>query len=128
MNRTFNPKTVAGPFGAYSHGCEVPPGARWLVIAGQVGARPDGTFGDGIDEQCELALRNVVEVLRGANMSPADLVKLMICLIDARHVPNWRAARQKVLGDVAPPGTLIVIPALARPEYLVEVEGWAAKA
>ncbi|MEX2649090.1 MAG: RidA family protein [Alphaproteobacteria bacterium] len=127
MNRSFNPPTVGGPFGAYSHGCEVPQGARWLVIAGQVGAKPEGGFAEGIDAQCEWALRNVVEVLRAGNMGPPDLVKLLVCLSDQAYVPNWRAAREKVMGDVKPPATLIVVPALARPEYLVEVEGWAAK-
>lgn len=128
MNRIFNPPTVGGPFGSYSHGCEVPAGARWLVVAGQVGARPDGTIPPGIDEQCELAIRNVVEVLHGGKMVPADLVKLVVCLMDQKHVPNWRAAREKVLGDLRPPATLLVVAGLARPEFLVEIEAWAAKA
>jgi len=102
-------------------------GARWLVVAGQVGARPDGSIPPGIDEQCELAIRNVVEVVRAGNMAPANLVKLTVCLLDQKHVPNWRAAREKVLGDLRPPATLLVVAALARPEFLVEVEAWAAK-
>ena len=47
MNRHFNPETVHAPAGSYHHGCEVPAGARWLVLAGQVGVKPDGSWAQG---------------------------------------------------------------------------------
>jgi enamine deaminase RidA (YjgF/YER057c/UK114 family) len=31
-----------------------------------------------------------------------------------------------VLGDAAPPATMVYVPPLAAPEYLVEIEAWAA--
>jgi len=37
MNRKLNPSTIAPPGGRYTHAIEVPPGARWLVVSGQVG-------------------------------------------------------------------------------------------
>ena len=37
MNRKFNPSSIAPPGGRYTHAIEVPPGARWLVVSGQVG-------------------------------------------------------------------------------------------
>lgn len=127
MNRMFNPKTVAAPVGAYTHGCEVLPGARLLSVAGQVGMKPDGALGKDIDEQCEWTLRNIMAVLRDANMGPPDLVKLYVCLVDRGHLPNWRAARAKVLGDVKPTSTLVIVAGLVSPELLVEADAWAAK-
>jgi enamine deaminase RidA (YjgF/YER057c/UK114 family) len=54
-------------------------------------------------------------------------VKLLICLTDRAYVPSWRAARAKVLGDYKATATLLVVAGLVAPEYLVEVDAWAAK-
>ena len=59
----FNPDGVAPPRAAYTHAAFVPAGTDMLFISGQVGVRPDGTFGDGFAEQAELAFRNLVAVL-----------------------------------------------------------------
>ncbi len=40
MLKVHNPLSIAAPIGTYSHGIEVPPGARWLHVAGQIGVRP----------------------------------------------------------------------------------------
>jgi enamine deaminase RidA (YjgF/YER057c/UK114 family) len=62
-------------------------------------------------------------------MTKEHLVKLTIYLTDSRYIEDARAARQKVFGEaVQPTSTLVVVDALAAPEYLVEVEAWAAKA
>ena len=42
MLKTRNPPTVAPPAAMYSHSVEIPPNARWLYTAGQVGVRLDG--------------------------------------------------------------------------------------
>ena len=39
-----NPQSVHAPVAAYSHQIEVAAGARWSVLAGQVGIRADGTL------------------------------------------------------------------------------------
>jgi enamine deaminase RidA (YjgF/YER057c/UK114 family) len=127
MNRMFNPPSIATPVGAYTHGVEVPPGARWLTIAGQVGVKPDGALGKTIDEQCEWTLHNLLAVLREGNMAAPDIVKLFVCLVDRAHLQNWRAARTKVLGDVKPASTLVFVAGLYAPECLVEADAWAAK-
>jgi enamine deaminase RidA (YjgF/YER057c/UK114 family) len=61
-------------------------------------------------------------------MTKEHLVKLTIYLTDARHIEEMRAARSKVFGDDArPASTLVIVDGLASPEFLVEVEAWAAK-
>ncbi|HJM51024.1 MAG TPA: RidA family protein [Alphaproteobacteria bacterium] len=127
MNRIYNPEGVHTPVGNYHHGCEVPAGARWLMLAGQVGVKPDGTWAEGAAAQAEQACRNIVAILAEADMGPEDIVKLVTYPVGAEHIPAVRAARDEVLG-VAPPATLIVVPALAVPEALIEIEAIAAKA
>ncbi|HJP20386.1 MAG TPA: RidA family protein [Alphaproteobacteria bacterium] len=126
MNRHFNPETVHAPAGSYHHGCEVPAGARWLVLAGQVGVKPDGSWAQGAAAQSAQAFRNIVAILAEADMAPADIVKLVIYPVSTEHIPAFRAARDEVLG-VDPPATLIVVAGLASPDALIEIEAFAAK-
>jgi enamine deaminase RidA (YjgF/YER057c/UK114 family) len=127
MNVARNPKTVAPPFGKYSHSVEAPAGARTLYVAGQVGVKPDGSMAQGIDGQCEWAWKNLVAVLMDAGMGVDDVVKINIYLTDADHVAAFRAARDAVVGDRRPAATLAVIKRLAAPDWLVEIEAVAAK-
>ncbi len=128
MARIHNPPTIADPIGTYSHGIEVPPNARWLHVAGQVGLRKDGTVPPSIEEQTAVAWQNVVAILGAAGMKVTDLVKITQYLIRAELFPAYAAARAKFLAGHRPASTGLIISALVRPEYLVEVEAIAAKA
>ena len=128
MSEAMNPKTVHKPLGTYSHTMKIPANAEWLVISGQVGINAKGIVASGAKRQAEQAYRNIGACLRANKMTKEHLVKLTIYLTDSRYVGDVRAARLKVFGDaVQPTSTLVVIDALAAPEYLVEVEAWAAK-
>ena len=61
MFKAMNPEGVCPPFRHYVHSIEVPPNARWLVVAGQVGTLPDGTIPDGVETQTEAAWNNVAK-------------------------------------------------------------------
>lgn len=129
MYESKNPDTVHAPLGTYSHTIEVPPDSRWLVIAGQLGIDHDGRVADDIAAQSEMALRNVIACLRANDMDKQDLVKTTTYVTDSRYVSPFRDARRKVLGEhCAPASTVVIVEALVRPELLVEVEAWAAKA
>ncbi|MGK0171031.1 MAG: 2-iminobutanoate/2-iminopropanoate deaminase [Gammaproteobacteria bacterium] len=128
MNTTLNPDGVHKPVGAYSHTVAVPASAQWLAISGQVGVDPKGKLGADIKKQAEQAFRNLLACARAHGMNKRDLVKITVFLTDARHIPDYRAARKRVLGDsTIPASTLLVVEGLASPDMLIEVEGWAAK-
>lgn len=118
---------MAAPAGNYSHGVEVPPGARWLYLAGQVGTNPDGTAPPDIAAQSDRVFENIKAILAGAGMTIADLVKLNVLLVPSADLPAFREVRNRHLGDHKPASTLAVISALASPAFLVEVEAIAAK-
>jgi enamine deaminase RidA (YjgF/YER057c/UK114 family) len=128
MNKVHNPPEIAPPIGAYSHGIEVPAGARTLHISGQVGLLPDGKLASGIAGQTEAALNNIVGILKAAGMGIEDVVKMTTFLIDATDIAKVREARVRVLGSHRPASTLLVISRLAAPEYLIEIEATAARA
>ena len=126
MTKAYNPATVAPPTG-YSHGVEIGSNARILYVAGQLGVAPDGSFARDIKGQAEQAWRNIQAVLAAAGMSLENLIKVNHYLTRREDIAGYREVRARVLGDLRPASTLLVISALAREEALVEVEAVAAK-
>ena len=129
MLKFLNPEgNYAPPGNGYTQTVTVPANARWLVMAGQVGLKPDGTLPQGIEAQAEQCYKNVLACLKGNGMGPEDLVKVTVILTDNRYIPAYRAARDKIIGtQYKPAATLIVVDGLAAPEMLIEVEAIAAK-
>jgi len=124
--KIHNPPTVA-PGTGYSHGIELPPEARLLYLAGQLGVTADGKMASDFRGQAEQAWRNLGAVLSAAGMSYANLVKVTHFLTRREDIPTYREVRAQFLGTHAPASTLLVIFALARPDAMIEVEAVAAK-
>ncbi len=129
MLKRHNPGTVVEAFGGgYSQALEVPAGARLMFTAGQVGARPDGTTAEGFAAQAEQTWANVMALLAEGGMGVEDIVKITGYIVGEENFPAYAAARKKALGGTRPASTAIIVPALAVPEWLVEIEAVAAKA
>ena len=128
MLKFRNPSTIAAPQAEYTHAVEVPAGARWLTIAGQVGMKPDGTIAQGAEAQCDQIWRNITAILEAAGMGVRDLVRINSYLVRAEDIAVARTVRAKYLEDHQPASTLLVISRLAGPDLLMEIEAVAAKA
>jgi 2-iminobutanoate/2-iminopropanoate deaminase len=120
-----NPAGNAAPVGLYSHGIVTPAGGRWLHISGQVGMRPNGAMAVSFGEQAVQAWDNLVMVLKEAGMDVKDIVKLCTFVTDVANLPALGPVRISFLGAHRPASTLLVVAALARPEWLVEIEAVA---
>lgn len=121
-----NPNNVLPPYGAYSHSAVVAEGTRLLFTAGEVGETPEGMAPDSIEEQYRVALTNIANILADSGASPKDLVKITTYLVSPIAPDKMRDIRQSVLSDIAPAATLLYVPKLAGPAYLVEIEAVAA--
>jgi 2-iminobutanoate/2-iminopropanoate deaminase len=130
MSTVHNPASIAAPLSHYSHGVKVQPNAEWLYIAGQVGIGPDGKLAEGFEAQSDIAWTNIGAILEDAGMSWGNLVKINIYLTNPADAGASRTLRDKYLGDLAKPpaATLAIISQLANPDFVVEIEGVAAKA
>lgn len=126
MNRTYNPSTIAPP-GNFNHGIEVPASSRYCYTAGQVGKNPDGTVPSDFTQQVENCYRAISEILAGSGMTFKDLIKVTVFVTKHEYVAKWRVIRQRLLGDIKPGSTMLVVQSLSEPEYMVEIEGVAAK-
>ena len=128
MHRRHNPDTVVEAFGkGYSQALEVDPNKRWLFTAGQVGAAPDGSTADSFEDQVAQTWANIMALLQEGGMAIDDVVKINGYVVGAENFPAYAAARKKVMGDARPASTAIIVPALAMPGWLVEIEVIAAK-
>ncbi len=121
-----NPAGVHAPVAAYSHQVEVPAGARWLVLAGQVGMRPDGSLPADAAEQLEVALDNVRRNLDAAGMDVGNIVKLTTYLVGEVDPDRRRQLFGAFFGDHRPCTTLLYVSALGTPALKAEVDAWAA--
>lgn len=106
-------------------------GGRLLYLAGQVANNLDGSVAGAGDwqRQAERIYENIGHVLRAAGATPASAVKetTWVLSIDAWRQHGTPVRRAFYKGDY-PASTLIEIPGLARPEFLVEIEVIAAVA
>ena len=118
---------VARQIGAYSDAVEVPQHARWLITAGTPGLALDGKLPKDIAGQAELAWIHIIAMLKRADMTVHDLVKVTHYLLRAEDIPAYVQVRSRFLGDARPASMLLLVPGLVRPEFLLEVEAIAAK-
>lgn len=126
LPRRLNPSTLPTPPG-YSQVVVAHPGAL-VVIAGQVGLDPKGqVVGPGdVAAQAVQAFRNLMAALSAAGGEPHHLVKLTTFVTDMAALPAFRAARDQFLDPAHPPAsTLVQVPRLFRPEFLIEIEALA---
>jgi 2-iminobutanoate/2-iminopropanoate deaminase len=127
MANTFHDIGVARQIGKYSDAVEAPAGARWLMTSGTPGLALDGTLPSDIAGQAELAWTHIVAVLKRADMTVHDMVKITQYLLHASFIPDSIKVRSRFLGTARPASTLLVVPQSIKPEFLLEVEVFAAK-
>jgi len=126
--RPLSPPTIRPPFARYSHGVEVPPGARLVAVSGQLGVGPDDRAPQGAEAQARLCFANIAAILAEAGMTLADVIRLNAYVTGREHMAGYMAARDAVVGDPAPASTLMIVGGFTRPAFVVEIEALAAKA
>lgn len=126
--KALSPPLIAPPFARYSHGIEVPPGWRMVRTSGQLGLGHDGLVPDGARGQADICFANIAAILREADMGPRHVCHVSAYVTDRAHMPGYMAARDAFLADnpVLPTSTLVIVSGFTRPEFVVEVEVWAA--
>jgi enamine deaminase RidA (YjgF/YER057c/UK114 family) len=105
--------------------CQAVVAGNTVYLRGQIGQNLDTSESVGIGDvaaQAEQAMANIAMLLREAGGELEDIVKITIYLVD----PSYREAVYQVVGKwlkgVFPVSTGIVVSALARPEWLVEID------
>ncbi|MDF2046580.1 MULTISPECIES: RidA family protein [Microbacterium] len=99
-----------------------------VYLRGQIGQDLDSRESIGIGDveaQTEQAMANIDMLLREAGSRLDDIVKVVVYLTDIRYrEPVYRVMGRWMKG-VYPVSTGLVVDALARPEWLVEIDATA---
>ncbi|HEY1821722.1 MAG TPA: RidA family protein [Trebonia sp.] len=102
-----------------------------VYLRGQVGQNLDTAESVGlgdVEAQAEQAMANIKALLDEAGGSVQDIVKVVVYLTDIRYREPVYRVMGKWLKGVYPVSTGIVVSALARPEWLVEIDATAVLA
>ena len=100
--------------------------STWLLISGQVGRDPDGKLAGDTRAQTRRCFQNIIEVLHANDMKVMNLVKITVFLTSTDGTPIFREVRDEILAGHLCASTLLVIGALAHPDWHVEIEAIAA--
>ena len=126
MLTIHTPLSIAPPSSAYAHSVSAPVDSRWLHISGQVGVNDDGTIAGDAEAQMNACWRRIFVILEDAGMAKTNIVKVTVFITDTDLVSTYRVVRDRQLEGHLTASTLLVVSALAHPEWLVEIEAVAA--
>jgi enamine deaminase RidA (YjgF/YER057c/UK114 family) len=121
MNSQVVPAAIAPPAANYAHGVVSTGPVRLLHTAGTVAVRPDGTVPTDLAAQAETVWANLSAILDEAGMAPTDVVSVTTYVVAGEDLRIAMAARDRALGGHRAASTLVVVPALARPEWRMEI-------
>jgi enamine deaminase RidA (YjgF/YER057c/UK114 family) len=82
---------------------------------------PDGSTPDDVGDQAAVVWANIDAMLGDAGMTPRDIVSVTTYVVAGEDLAPVMAARDTALGGHRAASTLVTVPALARPEWRMEV-------
>ena len=126
VNRVVTPTTIAPPAARYAHAVLSEAPGRLLHTAGVVPVAPDGSVPGDLADQATVVWSNVAAILAAADMAITDIVSITTYVVVGSDLGPVMAARDAAFAGHVAASTLVTVPALARPEWLVEVAVVAA--
>jgi len=108
--------------------CQAVVAGDTVYLRGQVGQHLDTAKSVGIGDvaaQTEQAMANIKQLLDEAGSCLEDIVKIVVYLADVRYREPVYQVMGRWLKGVYPVSTGVVVTALARPEWLVEIDATA---
>jgi enamine deaminase RidA (YjgF/YER057c/UK114 family) len=108
--------------------CQAVVAGNTVYLRGQIGQDLDTRESVGIGDvvaQTEQAMANIAMLLEEAGSSLQDIVKIVVYLTDIRYREPVYQVMGRWLKGVFPVSTGIVVTALARPEWVVEIDATA---
>jgi enamine deaminase RidA (YjgF/YER057c/UK114 family) len=123
----INPEELPTPL-TYTH-VIVATGTRLVFVAGQEPEDKHGNLvGPGdLAAQARQAFANLGRALAAGGARPEQVTKITIFVVNYRRecTPVIEEARVALFGDHKPADTMVGVAALARPDYLIEVDAIA---
>jgi enamine deaminase RidA (YjgF/YER057c/UK114 family) len=108
--------------------CQAVVAGNTVYLRGQIGEDLDTNESVGIGDveaQAERAMANIDMLLREAGSELSHIVKVVVYIVDPRYRETVYRVMGRWLKGVHPVSTGLVVSALARPEWLVEIDATA---
>jgi len=125
--RPIAPTSIADPAANYAHAILVEAPSAWLHTSGVVPVTPNGVVPDDLGDQAAVVWANLAAMLVEAGMGPTDVVSVTTYVVAGAPLGPVMAERDRALGGHRAASTLVTVPALARPEWKVEISIVAAR-
>jgi enamine deaminase RidA (YjgF/YER057c/UK114 family) len=122
----IRPADIAAPAANYAHAVLTEGASRWLHTSGVVPIAPDGSTPESLADQAALVWSNIAAMLREADMRAEHVVSVTTYVVAGEDLAPVMAARDRALGGHRAASTLVTVPALARPQWRMEVAVVAA--
>jgi enamine deaminase RidA (YjgF/YER057c/UK114 family) len=108
--------------------CQAVVAGNTVYLRGQIGQDLDSRESVGIGDvaaQTEQAMANIDMILQESGSALEDIVKIVVYLTDVRYREAVYQVMGRWLKGVFPVSTGVVVTALARPEWVVEIDAIA---
>jgi len=108
--------------------CQAVVAGNTVYLRGQIGQDLDTRESVGIGDveaQTERAMANIAMLLEESGSALEDIVKIVVYLTDVRYRDPVYQVMGRWLKGVFPVSTGVVVSALARPEWMVEIDAIA---
>ncbi|AMB60098.1 RidA family protein [Microterricola viridarii] len=121
------PEGIYPPTAQFSQAIRVS-GGDLVFVSGIIGMRADGSLPETTREQIEVAFENLTAVLRAADASPDDVVKVNVFIGEEFRLlrDDLREIRARYFTHDFPVSTLVQVAGFAGPDYRFEIEAIAA--
>ena len=123
MNHSLPGDGLAPPAANYALAIVSEAPRRLLHTAGIVPTTPDGTVPADLADQAHVVWTSILLLLTEADMTPTDIVSVTTYVVADRvgELATVMAVRDIYMGDHRAASTLVTVPRLVRPEWLMEV-------
>jgi enamine deaminase RidA (YjgF/YER057c/UK114 family) len=118
----------AGPAGlSFSNSLQVQEhSGTWVYVSGQFGTDDAGAITPGgLATESKAALENVLEAVREAGGTPADVVKITAYITSLDDYPQYNEVRREVFGSNLPASTAVGVASLIMPSAVIEIDAVA---
>lgn len=121
------PSSIAPTAANYAHAIVTESPQRLLHTSGVVPIAPDGSVPTELADQAAVVWANLLAILAEAGMTVTDVVSVTTYVVHGHDLAPVMAARDRALGGHRVASTLVTVPALARPEWTMEIALIAAR-
>ncbi len=111
----------------YSQAVKVTGAQTMLFLAGQVAYDKDGSVAHRGDfkAQARQVFESIRALVQAGGGTLQSIVKINTYVTDVRYRQDFRVIREEFFGPKGPASTMIEVPSLAHPDYMIEVEAVA---